>query len=266
VDLNALKVVTNDTMKALRKYDIITPQLFKEIFFEKAKAHNLTIDPDELDHKTAELTLEKVYALEEQTVESSHLLQRNIDMASTAIDKQDKALLEQVQVQMEELFKRIKILESQLYTDELTKAYNRKWLFEKFLDNERFTHNGTLVFLDIDKFKEINDTYGHITGDKALEMVTQLTKQIEATETVRYGGDEFILISKEPNQHKLEQQMKRLSRTLDHKRFKFQGHTFSIHISYGLITFHQGEAFADVIEKVDKKMYTHKKSKDYVVP
>jgi len=266
VDLNALKVVTNDTMKALRKYDIITPQLFKEIFFDKAKAHNLTIDPDELDHKTAELTLEKVYALEEQTVESSHLLQRNIDMASTAIDKQDKALLEQVQAQMEELSRRITMLESQLYMDELTKAYNRKWLFEKFLVDERFTQNGTLVFLDIDKFKEINDTYGHVTGDKVLEMITQLTQQIEASETVRYGGDEFILISRTQDKHALEHQMYLLSHTLDHKRFKFQGHTFQVHLSYGVVDFQKGEAFADVIEKVDKKMYTHKKSKDYIVP
>jgi len=266
VDLSSLKVVTNDTMKAIRKFDIVTPELFKDTFLSKAKEHNLTLDLDELAKESMDITLHKVYEIEEQTVENTQLLQKNIDLATDAIDKQDTALLEQVQKQMQELNKRISMLEEQVYLDELTKAYNRKWLFEKFLIDEKFVKNGTLVFIDIDKFKHINDTFGHVTGDKVLALVTQLTKNLEDCQTVRYGGDEFIVISLKLDKHELEHQMHLLSHTLDNKRFKFQGNTFQVHISYGVIDFRSGDHFHEVIERVDQKMYTHKKSKDYVVP
>jgi diguanylate cyclase (GGDEF)-like protein len=266
VDLNSLKVVTNDTMKAIRKFDVVTPELFKETFLTKAQEHNVEVDLEELANQTMDLTLHKVYEIEEQTVENTQLLQQNIDMATIAIDQQDLNLLEHVQQQMSELNKRISMLEKQVYLDELTKAYNRKWLFEKFLINEKFTKNGTLIFLDIDKFKQINDTYGHVTGDKALIMITQLTKTLKNTHTIRYGGDEFIVLSFEQDKHSLEHKMHMLSKTLDNKRFKFQGNTFQVHISYGVINFNSGDSFQEVIERVDQKMYTHKKAKNYVMP
>ncbi len=266
VDLSSLKVLTNDTLKAIRKFDVVTPELFKETFLTKAKEHNISVDLEALAERSMDFTLHKVYEIEEQTVENTQLLQQNIDMATIAIDQQDMNLLEHVQQQMAELNKRISMLEKQVYLDELTKAYNRKWLFEKFLIDEKFTKNGTLIFLDIDKFKQINDTYGHVTGDKVLVMVTQLAKTITDTHTIRYGGDEFIILSPTQNKHDLEHKMHMLSKTLDSKRFKFQGNTFQVHISYGVINFNSGDTFQDVIERVDHKMYTHKRAKNYVLP
>jgi len=266
VDLSSLKVITNDTMKAIRKFDIITPELFKDTFITKAQEHNIPLDLEELANQSMDFTLHKVYEIEEQTVENTQLLQQNIDMATIAIDQQDSNLLKHVQKQMEELNKRIAMLEEQVYLDELTKAYNRKWLFEKYLINEQFTKSGTLVFLDIDKFKHINDTYGHVTGDKVLAMITKLTRTISQTQTIRYGGDEFIVISPVQDKQQIEHQMHMLSKTLDKKHFKFQGNTFQVHISYGIINFNSGDHFHEVIEQVDQKMYTHKKAKDYISP
>ena len=263
MDLSSLKIITNETMKAIRKFDIVTPELFKETFITKAREHHIPIDLKELVNQSLDLTLHKIYEIEEQTVENTQILQQNIDMAKIAIDQQDSNLLEHVQEEMEELNHRIAMLEEQVYVDELTKAYNRKWLFEKCLIDERFTKNGTLVFLDIDKFKQINDTYGHITGDKVLAMIAKLTKTVEDTKTVRYGGDEFIVISLAQDKQKIEQQMEMLSHSLDHKSFKFQGNTFQVHISYGIIDFNSGDHFHDIIKQVDEKMYAHKKCKNH---
>ena len=265
MDLSSLKVVTNDTMKAIRKYDIVTPELFKETFITKAMEHNIPIDLEELANQSMKFTLHKVYEMEEKTVENTQILQQNIDMAKIAIDQKDNHLLQQVQQQMEELNHRIAMLEEQVYLDELTKAYNRKWLFEKFLINEQFTKSGTLVFLDIDKFKQINDTYGHVTGDKVLAMITKLTRSIVGAQTVRYGGDEFIIISPVQDKQQIEHQMCMLSGTLDNKHFKFQGNTFQVHISYGIHNFNSGDHFHEIIEQVDQKMYAHKNAKNYVV-
>ena len=264
MDLSSLKVVTNDTMKAIRKFDIVTPELFKETFITKAQENNIPLDLEELAKQSIDFTLHKVFEIEEQTVENTQLLQQNIDMATIAIDQQDTNLLKHVQKQMEELNHRIALLEEQVYLDELTKAYNRKWLFEKYLIREQFTKNGTLVFLDIDKFKYINDTYGHITGDKVLTLIAKLTRAIANTQTVRYGGDEFIVISSTLDKYQIEHQIRKFSKTLDNKRFKFQGNTFKVHISYGIINFKGGDYFNDIIEEVDQMMYAHKKSKNHL--
>jgi len=261
VDLNALKVLTNDTIKAIRNFDIVTPELFKETFLTKAQEHKIPIDLEALADQTLDLTLHKVYEIEAQTKANTQLLQKNIDMATTAIDMQDKNLLDQVQAQMRELNRRISLLEEQVYLDELTKAYNRKWLFEKFLIDAKFTQNGSMAFIDIDEFKEINDTYGHVTGDKVLAMVTQLTKTIPQTRTIRYGGDEFILISSEEQATALTQKMQKLCTTLEKKRFRYQHHTFAVRLSYGIVTFKAGDTFEEVIETVDQMMYRHKSSK-----
>ncbi len=261
VNIEDLKLLTNDTIKEIRKFDIVTPELFKETFLLKAKENKITIDPDELTQNTLDFTLHKVYKIEKETKANTQLLQKNIDLATEAIDHADKELLKAVQQQMEELNHRISMLEEQVYLDELTKAYNRKWLFEKFLIDEKFLKNGTLVFVDVDKFKEINDTYGHITGDKVLAMITQLTKKLKDTHTIRYGGDEFILISPHADAKHLQLQMQVLCKTLDTKLFKYQGNTFQVHISYGITMFRAGDDFQEIIGKVDQLMYAHKKRK-----
>ncbi len=261
MNIEDLRLLTNDTIKEIRKFDVVTPELFKDTFLMKAKENDIPIDLEELSQKTLDFTLHKVYKIEKETRANTELLQQNIELATEAIDQKDKDLLQSVQKQMEELNRRISMLEEQVYLDELTKAYNRKWLFEKFLINEKFLKSGTLVFVDIDKFKEINDTYGHITGDKVLAMITQLTKKLGDTHTIRYGGDEFILISLHDDDSHLQNQMDALCKTLDSKLFKYQGNTFHVHISYGITTFKAGDDFQSVIEKVDQMMYEHKKTK-----
>ncbi len=261
MDIGSLKIITNDTIKEIRKFDIVTPELFKNTFMTKAQEHNISIDLEKLKNDTVDITLHKVYEIEKNTKENTKLLQENIDLATTAINEQDSKLLNRVQEQMKELNRRISMLEEQVYMDELTKVYNRKWLFEKFLIDEKFIKNGTIIFIDIDKFKEINDTYGHVTGDKVLAMIAQLTKKLSNAHTIRYGGDEFLVISFESAYEKLLEQTKNLSTQLMKKLFIYQGNTFKVKISYGICEFKAGDKFQDIIEIVDKKMYQQKKDK-----
>jgi diguanylate cyclase (GGDEF)-like protein len=262
VDLNTLKVLTNDTIKAIRKFDIVTPELFKETFLIKAQEHNVAIDLDTLAEQTTDITLHKIYEIEKETRTNTQILKKNIDMATTAIDNEDKSMLAEVQKQMEALNRRIQILEKQIYLDELTKAFNRKWLFEKLLIDERFTKNGTIAFVDVDKFKRINDTYGHVTGDKVLIMLTHLLKHLENGHTIRYGGDEFLVIASDSDREQMDRELEKLCNKLNTKKFKYQGNTFKVHISYGVLAFKAGQHFQEVLEEVDQMMYHHKQTKD----
>lgn len=84
--------------------------------------------------------------------------------------------------------------EAQLYVDQLTKVQNRNF-YEDLLQKQQQVKNYTLFVLDIDRFKLINDTYGHAVGDEAIKFVANILKcwnPKHDISIVRYGGDEFI--------------------------------------------------------------------------
>ena len=94
-----------------------------------------------------------------------------------------------------------KILRHKAFNDYLTNLYNREWFLDKLTNGvERVKRNSNclfaVLFLDLDRFKKINDNLGHIIGDKLLVAVAQrLLKAVRSTDTVsRIGGDEFAII------------------------------------------------------------------------
>ena len=87
------------------------------------------------------------------------------------------------------------------YTDSLTLTYNRLH-FDKFLDSEiskikRYGGTFSIIFLDLDHFKQVNDNYGHDAGDKVLRSVTDIVSSANRSADIfaRYGGEEFIILT-----------------------------------------------------------------------
>jgi diguanylate cyclase (GGDEF)-like protein len=96
------------------------------------------------------------------------------------------------------------------FYDPLTKLPNRRLLDDRLsqtlVSSKRSACYGALVFLDLDKFKELNDTYGHAVGDLLLiEVSRRLTACVRKIDTVaRFGGDEFVILLGELNRDKIE--------------------------------------------------------------
>lgn len=166
----------------------------------------------------------------------------------------------------------IAISNAQLYklaiTDSLTKLYIRRH-FEYLLDNElrrsqRYKHSMTLLMMDIDNFKSINDTYGHQIGDEMLkhiaEVILNTVRKIDMPS--RYGGEEFAVIlpetHKENSKRIAERLRKKISNIIIRTKDKQEvSPTVSIGIaSYPLDT----EERSDVIGFADKALYFAKHS------
>ncbi|ABR49076.1 diguanylate cyclase/phosphodiesterase [Alkaliphilus metalliredigens QYMF] len=109
------------------------------------------------------------------------------------------AMLDEINHYFYQLKKQEAYIEHIAYHDDLTNLPNRRMLVEK-LELE-FTHNrsGAIMLLDLDNFKEINDTLGHVYGDKVLKKVTEALLHIKGENLVvsRLGGDEFLILIKE---------------------------------------------------------------------
>lgn len=191
---------------------------------------------------------------------------------------QDKILLELqikvVQTQLEELKKetllhsqRLEAQQHKLYLDSLTQVYNRTALDERFKLEfkrwQRYQTNTTVAMIDIDHFKNINDTFGHIAGDKALKIVARaLQKSIKGTDFIaRFGGEEFVILLANLAPHEIQAILDKLRTTIKSIPFKFKGEQISITISIGATQFTRDDNDAvEPFERADKALYEAKSS------
>lgn len=149
--------------------------------------------------------------------------------------------------------------------DQLTGVPNRRVLEDEIRHSiylfENLRQESMICFIDIDKFKSINDKYGHIIGDKLLKEVTERIKlSIRSTDRLlRLGGDEFILILNNVN---IEQAKLTLSRVIDNISMLeyIDNHRISVTISIGVANCPKdGTNEKDLLQAADKAMYRAKK-------
>ena len=151
-------------------------------------------------------------------------------------------------------------------TDALTGIGNR-YSFNEFIETlsrrnrkgKVFRESWAVVMIDMNHFKEINDTYGHLEGDNALKDMAKIIKGCirHSDFAARYGGDEFVLAARAESD--IEQLMARIRRDLDIFN-ETAGRPYRLEISYGcdIFTTGRGRTVAEFLNHVDNLMYKHK--------
>ena len=151
-------------------------------------------------------------------------------------------------------------------TDAVTGLYNRNY-WEQIISDVTIhprTQNFSLILIDVDNLKEINDTYGHTAGDKAIEIVGQAIRKCIRKEDagLRYGGDEFIILL-------FNQDKKAAYRVIERIRKEISelaaGQGMNIQISAGAAYYDCLRNMGDIIKMADRDLYKEKrvkKSKD----
>ncbi len=152
-------------------------------------------------------------------------------------------------------------------TDPLTGVYNRNFM-ESQLEKEvvrcqRFKHDLSLLMIDVDLFKNVNDSYGHQCGDFALKEMTQrISAKIRQTDfLIRYGGDEFCCLLTETAPDKAIKVAQLLRRQICDSPFLFKDITFNVTISIGVAGFDEKDIDVEsLLRKADSALYLAKQS------
>jgi len=159
------------------------------------------------------------------------------------------------------------LIKSRADHDGLTRIHNRRAFDERIVEemrrHQRYRHPMSLLMLDIDHFKDVNDTYGHLAGDQVLREVGRiLSETVRGTDfTARYGGEEFMVILPQTNEGQSQILAERLRTMIADARFTHNGHTFAITVSIGVAVL-QPEALTKrrmLLEQVDQALYQAKK-------
>ena len=143
-------------------------------------------------------------------------------------------------------------------TDELTQISNRYGLYD-YYEQEEDKSNVTLALFDIDNFKNINDTYGHVVGDHILKRVAKITTEVLNDSFVcRYGGEEFVIMTKNDGHVSPKNKMEILRTTIEKEPFDVNGVIINITITIGAVDNFKDLSLEKWVELADKKMYAGK--------
>ncbi|MEN6440594.1 MAG: diguanylate cyclase [Syntrophobacter sp.] len=177
-----------------------------------------------------------------------------------------KTNLKKMKKQIDISIKREKSLERDLSTDSLTGVANRR-AYKVRLEQElkkfkRYKHEFSMIMFDMDYFKTVNDTYGHIVGDMCIRQVVSRIRQVlrETDFMARFGGDEFIIILPETNKEVAIGVANRISSCISNARFVYRNQQISLSISIGLSQILESDADPETLFcRVDEALYTAKK-------
>ncbi len=160
--------------------------------------------------------------------------------------------------------RRVGELEELADHDALTPVFNRRALLRELVRlvsyANRYRSPLSLIFLDVDQLKAINDEFGHKVGDRALMTVAEaLIAGTRSSDIVgRLGGDEFGILLPHADAGVARETAARLAAHIAHAGFEVEGRRFPLSISYGVHTLQDGESAEDVLAAADARMYRNK--------
>ena len=159
----------------------------------------------------------------------------------------------------EEIYKKLSI------TDDLTQLYNSRYFYKKLKEEInrliRYKHPLSLLLIDIDDFKKINDRYGHLKGDKVLKMVgTVIQDCLRRTDSAyRYGGEEFTVILPGTGIEAAMNVAERIRKRFETQDFSLiTNETLNISVSLGASQFKPEEEMEVFVKRTDDALYVAK--------
>lgn len=209
---------------------------------------------------------------------SHHIEQiaRNVEVFCREEEGREQLVSEQMETMREKLVamethaeqirKQLEQERARALTDILTQLPNREGWDERLgFEHDRWQRYGrpvALAVIDIDHFKQVNDSFGHKAGDRVIQLVAKtLRERLRTTDFVaRYGGEEFVALLPETSCEQANTVLDELRIYVGGMPFHFQGKPVRVTVSVGLSCFREGVEPETVFEEADKALYTAKTS------
>ncbi len=185
-------------------------------------------------------------------------------------ERKQQRLLEEVSRRDEQLKSTLTELEHLVTTDSLTGLPNRRYFFSRaqteFIRSNRYERPLSLVMIDVDHFKDVNDKHGHLVGDAALRHIAEIMKSCvrESDMVARYGGEEFVIILPETDPAGSRFIAERVRTEIEASRMKIDNKSeLRMTVSLGIACMSKDNQFSDIdklLQKADDAMYRSKQS------
>ena len=264
VDRSVLIDFLHDVANALIKsefkapFNFYTPHLTFEEEYRELAQRSLDSYTDS-SRAFAEITQQHQEALD-TLADTEHITRRFSDIQSHLSNEVERA-----SQTISKLTSRIRELEGKVSLDPLTKVLNRRAL-EQYLAQmvavEEHTTPMHLLLIDVDNFKQINDSYGHVAGDKVLMVLANIMKSTlrDSDRIFRYGGEEFIIALNRITDEGCTIVAERILTLARNNKLLYKNTQFSVTLSIGATLLQPGDTVESLIERADRALYRAKQS------
>lgn len=177
-----------------------------------------------------------------------------------------KSRFEELEQESKHIRERLKEERSKALTDALTGLPNREAYDERLMmEYERWKRYGnpmTMVVADVDHFKSINDNYGHLSGDKVLQILAkELQARLRKTDFIaRFGGEEFVFLLPETDLETARSVMDKSRELISRLPFHFRDQKVAVTVSFGMVGFTEGHTPEALFEMADQALYRAKEN------
>jgi len=216
---------------------------------------------DDLKHEVA-LRLESVVGALDVHRSSEALRQRELEQQLTTLT----ARLQEMELQSQAIEGRLVEQQRLALLDMLTQLPNRQAYEQRLLEEyerwKRYARPLALAVCDIDNFKSINDTFGHLAGDKVLRIIARtLTQRLRKTDFIaRFGGEEFVILMPETDRQGALQIIEAIREAVASCPFHFRDEPLSITLSAGIAEFADTTSPEAIFERADTALYQAKQN------
>ena len=232
---------------------------YKDIAIESINSFETSNKNIQKITKTHEKRFEKLYETSnEGSIDMGAIKEKFSDMQDHIAKEVERA-----NVEIAHLRQKVKLLEESSNKDPLTKTLNRRALtnyLHTLCSKEIHTHDIHLLMLDIDNFKQINDKYGHIAGDKILIFIARILTKIlrEGDKVFRYGGEEFVIILNRIEENNCTKIAHRILELISGNTLVYKGETIRVTVSIGGTKFRPSDTPDEILNRADKALYEAK--------
>ena len=231
------------------------------------------------DHKVVEVDqMDKNYSLKKELIQNNQKIGEIHIIIDKNMNKKEKKILDillnkvsipvAISLEKELMLKSLELNNKKLYekaiTDALTELYNREYMREylskKIEEAKRHNFPLSIAMIDIDFFKKINDTYGHLIGDCVLKELSNLLKNnFRGSDVVaRYGGEEILIIMPFTDKKNACKKLEDFRKLVENRTFCGKNN-LKVTISVGVAEYENEDTLEEFILKADKNVYFAKK-------
>ena len=255
-----------DIIKQVKEDDVNSLENAKAVF------HNAYKDIAEeslMFYETTNLRFEELTSMQNSAIEECSTTEHiDIPKITEKFLEIQFHMLEEVKKANEtisQLTSQIKALEKKSNIDSLTKVYNRRALdayLNMICQKDDVPYELHLLMLDLDNFKHLNDTYGHIAGDKTLIFVSNILKRTlrDGDKIFRYGGEEFVIILNRIDDKLCQKIANRILELIRKNKLIYKGESLEVTASIGATRFYENDTPESILDRADKALYIAKEA------
>lgn len=195
-------------------------------------------------------------------LQNERLQERELALLSRMTDMEQQ--ISALKLEASQFQRQLSTQNDKLFVDSLTQIHNRAGMDQRLeVEYRQWLRDGKplcIAILDIDYFKEINDKYGHLAGDKALRLIARTLQKLlrESDFIARFGGEEFVVLLNNVSQEHLDKPLQKMREQVKNIPFRFKDESVTITVSLGATLFKPGDTIHSALDRADQALYRAK--------